>query len=147
MPKQSFGDLGKAQHLQTWEASASRQQLGMQGAGIWDSEPSALNLARGAGCFSAFHSLTFISPAQSKLSPFNGLTHHVQLTLTWVSTMIPCARGPEEHHTPPRLEPPTETPTSLSLASISLSGPAGALRGDVPPRACGTTACPSPAPS
>lgn len=30
------------------EASASRQQLGMQGAGIWDSEPNTLNLPRGA---------------------------------------------------------------------------------------------------
>lgn len=44
MQKQSSGDLGKPQHLQTLETSASRQQLALQGVVIWDLEPSTLNL-------------------------------------------------------------------------------------------------------
>lgn len=62
----------------------------MQGVVIWDSEYSV----RSRMLFRCFCSLMFISPVQSRQAPLNT---NFQLTLTWVSTKIPCVREPEKH--------------------------------------------------
>lgn len=70
-----------------WAAAAA------QGVVIWGSEP-CLRCRMLLRCFC---SLVFISPVQSRQA---GSSQHsnFQLTLTWVSTTIPCAREPEKHH-------------------------------------------------